>query len=133
MDNYTEQDIRKKLDRLASIEPDKASLQRMNRRVYKILDSAGEHSAPIRSFVYYALTSAAVFMIGVSFLHINPGRTRQNRDWAMPAKPTLTLAQLNAVFENGGQKALDEYLDKVEIKRQPRAESITLQEMLKEL
>ena len=41
--------------------------------------------------------------------------------------------QSYAVFENGGQKALDEYFDKAQTQRQPRADNVTLQEMLKEL
>ncbi len=133
MNKYTEQQIEEKLNQLASIEPSGDSLRRMNQNVSNIISDVAEKPTKTHGFLYYAIASAAVLLIGISLLYhteiIQPPKIVQQ----IPTEPTLTLAHLNAVFNNGGQTALDEYFEKAQIHRQPRADSVTLEDILKEL
>ncbi len=114
MNKYTEQHIKKELERLASIEPSQDSLQRMNSDIRRIIDGDGKKTETLHRLFYYALASAAVLMIGIGLLFkTDPTETGIVRQ--MPAEPTLTLANLNTVFHIGGQQALNDYFDKIEM------------------
>ena len=134
MNKYTEQQIEEKLKTLSSIEPSNDSLRRMDQNIRSIISGVTKKPTATRSFLYYALASAAMLIIGISLLYDSaPPRTPPTIVRQAPTEPTLTLAKLNTVFNHGGQKALDEYFEKVESNRHPRAETLTLQEILKEL
>jgi hypothetical protein len=133
MNKYTEQHIEDQLGQIASIEPTRNSVRRMNRSVRNII--TGTCKTPkSRSFLYYATASAAILLIGVSILYdFNPATKSPQPSIYSHSEPQLTLARLNAVFEAGGHKALDDHFEMVEQNRQPRAETITLQQIMKEL
>ena len=134
MNNYTENNIKEQLKQLASIEPGEDSLRQMNQSVRSIISGAGKKPATVHSFFYYAAASAAVLLIGMSVLYdFNPAVTPPRPGFYAQTEPRLTLAKLNAVFQFGGQQALDDYFEMVEQNRQPRAETITLQQIMKEL
>ncbi|MHC4386076.1 MAG: hypothetical protein ACYSU8_05900 [Planctomycetota bacterium] len=133
MNKYTQQQIEEKLKILASIEPSAESAHQMNQSVRRIISGAGRKPTT-RSFFYYAAASAAMLLIGMSFLYdFNPAATPPTTSLYSQSGPRLTLAKLNAVFQSGGDKALDDYFEMVESNRQPRTETITLQEIMKEL
>ena len=133
MNKYTEQQIEEQLKQLSSIEPSGDSVRRMNQNIRNII-SGVEKKRAAHGFLYYALTSAAMLIIGISLLYNSmPIKTPPSIVQYIPTEATLTLAKLNNVFNHGGQKALDEYFEKVEANRQPRADSLTLQEIMKEL
>lgn len=134
MNNYTNRQIEEQLKQLQSIRPGAESLERMNRQVRRIITDAGQTPATSYGLWYYAVASAAILLIGIGLLyHVEPIPDRlAGFGNALPEQP-LTLAKLNAVFNSGGQQALNKYFETVESQRQPRAESVTLQEMLKEL
>lgn len=134
MNNYSEQEIKDCLDQLAAIEPDQNSVRRVDRQMHQYIIGMEPKTDSIRSLVYYALGSAAVLLIGIGLLYhpdsvITPDVPIQTAS----CEPMPTMAKLNAAFNEGGQKGLNEYLDKIEQHRQPRAESVTLQELMKEL
>lgn len=133
MNRYTEQQIEEKLKILTSIEPHRESIQRVNQHVRKVL--LGTNKKPtMRNFYYYAAASAAILLMGISVLYnSHPVATLPKNISYMQSEPQLTLAKLNAVFEAGGHKALDDYFEMVEQNRQPRVETITLQELMTEL
>ena len=134
MSKYTEKQIEEELKMLGSIEPSETSVRRMNQNVRDIISGVDKKPTTTRSFLYYALASAAMLIIGISLLYdTTPFETPLSIVQYTPAEPALTLAKLNNVFNHGGQKALDEYFEKVEANRQPRADSLTLQEIIKEL
>ena len=134
MSNYTEQQLEDKLKILASIEPSVVSRQRMNNRIRQVIAGSETHQPITRSFFYYAVTSAAMLLIGIGLLR-QTGSIEKPYQIAHPTQTDTdpTLANLNAVFNDGGQKAMEQYLDTIEQHRQPRAETITLQEIMKEL
>ena len=134
MNKYTEQQIEEKLKQLASIEPSEDSFRQTNQRVRNIISDIDKKPTAPPRFFYYAVASAAILLIGIAFLY-NSGTVEEPQKIVRqrPTEPTLTLARLNVVFNNGGQKALELYLEKAEANRQPRAETITLQEIMKEL
>jgi len=133
MNNYTEQQIEEQLKQIASIEPSENSARQMNQSVRRIIANSGKKPAT-RSFFYYAVISAAVLLIGMSVLYnSSPSVIPSMAGLYTQTKPQLTLAKLNTVFESGGHQALDDYFEMVEQNRQPRAETITLQQIMKEL
>lgn len=133
MNNYTEQQIEEKLKALAAIEPSEGSVHQMNQSIRSVISVAGRKPAT-RSFFYYAAASAAILLIGMSVLYdFNPAVTPTSPGFYTQTESRLTLAKLNAVFQFGGQQALDDYFETVEQNRQPRAETITLQQIMKEL
>ena len=133
MNKYTEQQIKEKLKTLASIEPSAESVGHMDRNIRRIISDAGRRSS-IRSFFYYAAASAAMLLMGISLLYdFNPVQIPPTTGLYAQDEPRLTLAKLNTVFQSGGHKALDDYFEMVESHRQPRAETITLQQIMKEL
>ena len=134
MNKYTEQQIEEQLKMLSSIEPSDDSIRRMNQRVRSVIVDIDGKSAKPHGFLHYAIASAAMLIIGISLLYNStPFETPSSIVWQIPTEPTPTLAKLNAVFQNGGQQALNDYLEKIESNRQPRAESLTLQDIMKEL
>ena len=133
MNKYTEQQIKEKLKTLASIEPSAGSVGHMDQNICRIISDADRKSS-IRSFFYYAAASAAVLLIGIGLLYdFNPVQIPLTTGLYAQDEPRLTLAKLNAVFQSGGHKALDDYFEMVEQHRQPRAETVTLQDIMKEL
>lgn len=133
MNKYTDRQIEEQLKQLQSIEPGAASLERMNRQVRRIIADAGQPSRPY-GFWTYAAASAAVLLLGIGLLyHAKPIESGLPGFYPASTQAPFTLAKLNAVFNDGGQQALQDYFEKIESQRQPRAESVTLQEMLKEL
>ncbi len=134
MNKYTEQQIEEQLKQIASIKPGDESLRQMNQSIRSIISSASRKPTTAHSFFYYAAASAAMLLIGMSVLYdFNPAVIPPKPDFYTQTEPKLTLAKLNAVFQAGGQQALDDYFEMVESHRQPRAETITLQEIMKEL
>jgi hypothetical protein len=134
MNKYTEQQIEDQLKQLASIQPGEESLRRMNRNIRSIISGAGEKSRASYRFLYYVAASAAVLLIGIGLLYdTRPVEKPSKIVGQMLTEPTPTLVKLNAVFQSGGQQALNEYLEIIESSRQPRAETITLQEIMKDL
>lgn len=134
MSNFTERQINEKLKELASIEPSEDSVRRMNQQVRGIISGMDKKPAASYGFFYYAAASAAILLIAIGlFYKTTPVEPQQETAWQMPTEPTLTLAKLNAVFTHGGQKEVDDYFEKAEALRQPRADVITLQEIMKEL
>ena len=134
MDNYTENQIEEKLKNLASTEPDRDSFNRMEKRVRGVITRT--HSpAKLHGFIYYAAASAAVLLIGIGLLYdLNPAEIPSlNPDLYTQTEHRPTLAKLNAVFEEGGHEALDDYFEMAEQHRQPRADAITLQQIMTEL
>ena len=133
MNEYTEKQIEEKLKTLASIEPSKESVRQMNQSVRRTLSGAGKKPTT-HGFFYYAAASAAMLLIGTSILYdFNPAIAPSKTGLYIQSEPRLTLAKLNAVFQSGGDKALDDYFEMVEQNRHPRAETITLQQIMKEL
>lgn len=133
MNKYTEHQIEEKLKTLASTAPSAESVQRMNQNVRHVISDV-DRKPKMHSFFYYALTSAAMLLIGIGILYDNnPTVPSQIAGIYRDTEPKLTRAKLNAVFQSGGHKALDDYFEMVEQSRQPRAETITLQDILKEL
>ena len=133
MNKYTEQQIKEKLKTLASIEPSAGSVGHMDRNIRRIISDAGRRSS-IRSIFYYAAASAAVLLMGISLLYdFDPVQSPPATGLYAHDEPGFTLAKLNAVFQSGGHEALDNYFEMAEQHRQPRAENITLNELMKEL
>lgn len=134
MNKVTEQLIEEKLKKLASIEPSTTSRQRMKDHVRQAITGLDTRQPNTRGFSYYAIASAAMLLIGIGLLYDhNPTPPSPIANIYPDTDSKLTLAKLNNVFNQGGQKALDEYFEKIESHRQPRAETITLQELLAEL
>lgn len=132
MNNYTDRQIEEQLKQLQSIRPGAESLERMNTRIRNLIADADQTSKSY-SLWSYAVASAAVLLIGISLLYTTkPVETGPFGRYPASTESAFTLAKLNAVFNNGGQQALNDYFEE-EQQRQPRAESVTLQEMLKEL
>ena len=133
MNKYTKEHIEEKLRTLASIEPTEESVRQMNQSVRRII--IGSSSKPTtRSFFYYAAASAAMLLIGISILYnSNPIVTPPTISSYAQTNSRPTLAKLNAVIDAGGQQGLDDYFEMVDSNRQPRAETITLQQIMKEL
>jgi hypothetical protein len=106
----------------------------MKKRVRRVI---AESPSPTKQhgFIYYAVASAAVLLIGISILYdLNPAEiTPSGTNLYTQTESRVTLAKLNAVFDEGGNEALDDYFEMVEQNRQPRAETITLQQILTEL
>ena len=133
MNKYTEQQIEEKFKMLASIEPSEKSARQVNQSVRRIISGA-DRKPTIHGFFYYAAASAAVLLLSMSILYdFNPAISPPTPSFYMQTLPSPTLAKLNAVFDEGGQKALDDYFEIMEQNRQPRAETITLDEIMKEL
>lgn len=134
MNNYTEQQIEEKLKQLASIQPGENSRRRMNQNIRSIISETGKKSRASYRFLYYVAASAAVLLIGIGLLYdTRPVEKPSKIVRQMLTEPAPTLVKLNAAFQNGGQQALNEYLEIIESNRQPRAETITLQEIMKDL
>ena len=133
MNKYTEQQIEEKLKTLASIEPSSESVHRMNQSVRNIISDTGRKQK-MHGFLYYAIASAAMLLIGISVLYDStPTVPSHIASSYSDTKPKLTRAKLTAVLQSGGYKALDDYFEMVEQRRQPRAETVTLSEIMKEL
>lgn len=131
MTNYSEQQIEENLRHLAAMQPEQNSVDRVNRQLRTYLGETDPRSA--RSLIYYAASTAAVLLINIGLLYqFKPAKTPLTA-YPPSAAPSLTLANLNAAFETGGQQGLDAYFDKVESHRQPRAETITLQQLLNDI
>ncbi len=134
MNNFTERQIEDKLKILASVEPDETSVRRTNRRIRRLITNADAKPQKIYGFLCYAAASAAVLLMAVGLLcRTAPVKKPPVVAWQMPATPAPTRAYLNAVFNHGGQKALDQYLEEIESNRHPRAENLTLQEVMNDL
>lgn len=131
----SEPQIIEQLKHLASLNPDETSLQRTNQQVYAIIAGSKPKTVNQRGFYYYAAASAAILLIGIGLLY------QSDSSMTMPpkivryesAEPMLTLAKLNTVFYHGGQAALNDYFEQAESKRDAQPETITLQELMKEL
>ena len=126
MNNYTEQQIEEKLKTLASLEPGAESVDRMNRQIRTQLAN------PKRSYplTYSILSAAAVLLICLMLFDSRPIPGSIYPD--TPKTAGMSLIELNTTFRNGGEKALDEHLN-VYAKRDAQPETITLQELMKEL
>ena len=134
MNKYTEQHIQDTLKTLSSIEPSRASRRRADDHVRRIISGIETNPSNLRGIFYYAVASAAVLLIGFGLFWQSESLIQPNPPVKFTfSKPVPTLANLNAVLNTGGQQALNEYLDKIEEHRQPRAETLTLQDIMAEL
>ena len=129
MNKYTEQQIKDKLDQLANIRPAEETIRQANQKIRAMLTNR-KQSLPL---LYSILSTAAMLLIGLSlFFPTTPTTTLEyqpvNQDDA-----ALTRIQLNQTFSAGGEKALDERLEKAWSKRDAQPETITLQHLLQEL
>ncbi len=131
MNHYTEQNIEEQLDELAAMKPSDESAKRINRNIRSMISNTQPTNN--RWLLYYMTSAAAVLIVALCLLQVPELPTIAKNSVRTKIAPALTLAQLNAVFNKGGEKALDEHFDKVYAKRDAQPETITLQEILKEL
>jgi len=133
MNNFTEQQINDKLKQLASIKPSEDSNCRINQNIRNLIVGMGRKPAVSYHWRYCISAAAAVLLIGIGLFNTHKDQKYVPVDKHLSSESRLTLAKLNAVVRYGGQQGLNEYLDKIESNRQPRAEKITLQDLMKEL
>ncbi|MHC4526097.1 MAG: hypothetical protein ACYSUT_02955 [Planctomycetota bacterium] len=133
MNNYSERQIEDSLEQLASAEPKRDSVKRVEQQIHQYITGTTQKPISIRSLVYYAVASAAVLLISSGLLyHLEPVETVRIA-YQQETAPMLTRANLNAAFKQGDQQGLDTYLEKVESHRQPRAEKTTYHQLLNEI
>ena len=132
--NITEQQIREKLKQIAALEPPQSSVQWMSQNVRSMIENKKEKAPETPGILYYTLSAAAMLLVGIGFLYYSSVLITPDKHTVYTQSESIpTLAELHAIFESGGQKALEEHLEEKESNRQPRAETMTLDEIMKEL
>ncbi len=129
MNNENQQSIEDKLKQLASLNPDEKAVERMNRRLRSQL-GAGKPADPL---AYSVLSAAAILLIIFSLWNWQPPAIKPLPSHQTAIEAGITRIELNMTFQDGGQEALEHYLNQVCVIRNAQTEPLTLQEIMKEL